>query len=184
MNTKRSFKDKYDYCNLNLYLNSEGNVLYNLSPFWVQGFLDGEATFYIHLAPVQSQLEDYINVNKEEAINDSICNPSLEVAQNSHDVAILLALKNFFKGGYLKPKYNVNSLEECLHSRSVNRFIFRAPIETIVEFISSYPLKTRKMLDYQLWNEIINLKKQKAHKTISGLSSMWEIKNRMNSNRN
>ena len=77
-----------------------------------------------------------------------ICNLSLEVAQNSHDVSVLLALKQFFDGGYIKPKYNVNVLDDCLHSRSVNRFIFRSPLDTLIQFFSDYPLKTRKMLDF------------------------------------
>ena len=100
MNTKRSFEDKYNYCTQNLNLNSEGIVDFELNPSWVQGFLDGEATFYVHLTPAQD-----IGTTIQ-----SSCNPSLEVAQNSHDVAILLALKTFFKGGYIKPKYNMNSL--------------------------------------------------------------------------
>jgi hypothetical protein len=79
----------------------------------------------------------------------SRCDLSLEVAQNSHDVSILLALKQFFEGGYIKPKYNVNNLEECLNSRSVNRFIFRSPLDTLIKFLSVFPLKTRKRLDYE-----------------------------------
>jgi len=111
MNTKRSFEDKYNYCNSNLNLKSEGTVNFVLPAFWVQGFLDGEATFYVHLTP----LKQAFDMKKLEGDNKVICNISLEVAQNSHDVSILLALKQFFEGGYIKPKYNVNVLEECLN---------------------------------------------------------------------
>ena len=49
--------------------------------------------------------------------------------------------------------------------------------------MKDYPLKTRKMLDYEDWNKILELKKLNAHKTIKGLEDMWEIKNKMNANR-
>lgn len=176
MNTKRSFKEKYNYCNQNLNLNNEGNVNFKLPPFWVQGFLDGEATFYVHLTPLS-------NINREEEPLKSVCNLSLEVAQNSHDVSILLALKQFFEAGYIKPKYNVNNLEDCLNSRSVNRYILRSPIENLVKFLSDFPLKTRKILDYKDWNKILELKNQGAHKNTKGLELMWDIKNKMNANR-
>ena len=57
MNTKRTFKDKYDYCNNSLNLDTLGNVDFNLPSSWVQGFLDGEATFYIHLTPLSIENE-------------------------------------------------------------------------------------------------------------------------------
>lgn len=164
MNTKRSFEDKYDYCRT-----ISENI--NLAPSWVQGFLDGEATFYIYLAPTLScSAKEGIEVRPKIS-----CDPSLEVAQNSHDVAILLALKTFFKGGYIKPKYKMNSLEECMNSRSVNRFIFRSPIDSIVKFLTEYPLKTRKRLDFEDWTKIINLKNQKAHKNVEGFSERLKI---------
>lgn len=202
LNMKRSFKDKYDYCNLHLNLSSEGIVEFDLPPSWVQGFLDGEATFYVHMTPLPFNLKSVANMdsllkqNKEkdesswrglpsqsERLIQAICNPSLEVAQNSHDISLLLALKTFFKGGYIKPKYNVNIMEECLNSRSVNRFIYRSPIEKIIQFLSEYPLKTRKSLDFDDWKKIIHLKNNNAHKTINGLYSMWQIKKSMNANR-
>lgn len=172
MNTKRSFQEKYNYCNSYLNLNSEGFVNFSLPSSWVQGFLDGEATFYVYLTPLSVGLTE-----------PKLCNPSLEVAQNSHDISILLALKQFFETGYIKPKYNVNDLEECLNSRSVNRYIFRSPTEKLVKFLSDYPLKTRKKLDYEDWNKILELKKKGEHQTIKGFELMWEIKNRMNANR-
>jgi hypothetical protein len=120
----------------------------------VQGFLDGEATFYIHLSSLSSVNKEQENLReargaKEGLILRNVCNHSLEVAQNSHDISILLALKQFFEAGYIKPKYNVNDLEECLNSRSVNRYIFRSPIDKLVKFFNVFPLKTRKRLDFE-----------------------------------
>jgi hypothetical protein len=107
---------------------------------------------------------------------------SLEIAQNSHDVAILLALKKFFDGGYLKPKYNISDLSECKNSRSVNRFIIR-DTEKVIHFLSKYPLFTRKSLDFEDWKRIVDFKNKGAHKTPEGLKLMKEIKEKMNSKR-
>ena len=162
MNKNRSFEDKYNHCKSFLAL-SDNEVKYNLPQHWVQGFLTGEGLFYIYL-------------------NGTVVNPSLELGQNSHDVAILLALKKFFNGGYVKPKYNFNDLEECKNSRSLNRFILRNT-ESIIKFADEYPILTRKHLDYLDWKKIVELKNKGTHKTVEGLALINEIVSKMNSKR-
>jgi len=162
MNKNRSFEDKYNHCKSFLGL-SNNEVKYNLSPYWVQGFLTGEGTFYNYL-------------------NGSVINSSLELGQNNHDVAILIALKQFFNGGYIKPKYDFNDLEECKNSRSLNRFVFR-DTETIIKFVDQYPMLTRKHLDYLDWKKVVELKNKGLHKTVEGLALINEIVSKMNSNR-
>jgi hypothetical protein len=74
-------------------------------------------------------------------------NPTLEIAQSSHDVEVLNGIKNFFGLGYLKPKYNIKSLDESKKSRYVNRLIINQ-YENITSFLDKYPMLTRKYLDY------------------------------------
>jgi hypothetical protein len=74
-------------------------------------------------------------------------NNRLEIAQNSHDVKVLEAIKLFFDCGYLKPKYDINSIEESKKVRSVSRYV-TLNNETIINFFDKYPLKTLKRLDY------------------------------------
>lgn len=107
---------------------------------------------------------------------------NLELGQNSHDVAILLALKKIFNGGYIKPKYNFDDLVECQNSRSVNRFVLRNT-ETIIQFVDKHPMLTRKHLDYLDWKKIVEMKKTGLHKTIEGLDSISKILSKMNSKR-
>jgi hypothetical protein len=75
------------------------------------------------------------------------CDSSIEIAQNSHDVAILLAIKNFFNSGYIKPKYDFYDISECMKSRILNRFVLRET-KSIIDFVDQYPMLTRKHLDY------------------------------------
>lgn len=166
MNKNRSFEDKYNHCKsfLGLSLQDSNYVINtNFSPYWVQGFLTGEGLFYIYL-------------------NDATINPSLELGQNNHDVAVLIALKKFFNGGYIKPKYNFNDLEQCKNSRSLNRFILRNT-ESIIEFVDQYPMLTRKQLDYVDWKKAVELKNKGLHKTAEGLALIHEIVSKMNSKR-
>lgn len=139
MNSLRTFEDKYNYLSYN---NS-----FNINPYWLQGFIDGEGTFYNYIPDKNGKYQ--------------ICDSSLEIGQNSHDVLVLLAIKNFFNGGYLKPKYDVFNINECKNSRSVNRFIFR-DTDKIINFIDKYPLLTRKQLDFLALRrkQIVNLKKR------------------------
>ena len=167
MNTNRSFDDKYNHCKsaLGMTLDTNGDfvVKYNLPEDWVQSFLIGEGLFYIYF--------DGTNVQ-----------PSLELGQNSHDIAVLLALKKFFDGGYIKPKYNFYDLVECKNSRSVNRFVLRNT-EKIIKFVDQHPMLTRKHLDYVDWKKIVELKNTGLHKTVEGLALISLILSRMNSKR-
>jgi len=170
MNTGRSFEDKYEYLKKSLNVDTNGNVNFKLPEHWIQTFIDGEGMFY-----------NYIYENKQQ--NRIIIDSSLEIAQGNHDVFILLAIKNFFDGGYIKPKYNVNSIDECKESRSVNRFILRDS-NKIVEFVNKFPMLTQKQLDFLDWKTIVELKNNGSHKSPEGFNLIKEIKARMNTKRN
>jgi len=175
MNKARSFEDKYNYCKYSLGMttlpNGEIEVNFNLPEHWVQTYLTGESMFYTYLAEKKSRDSVYQG-----------CDSSLELGQNSHDVAILLSLKNFFKGGYIKPKYNYDNLDQCLNSRSLNRYVLRNT-ESIIKFVDQYPMLTRKHLDYLDWKRIVELKSAGFHKTEEGLALIKEIISKVNSGR-
>jgi hypothetical protein len=174
MNKERSFEDKYNFCKNSLGLTINGEITKNLPAEWVQTFLAGEATFYNYLPKqtIDNRGKPYQR-----------CDSSLEIAQNSHDVIILLAIKKFFGGGYIKPKYNICDIIECKNSRSVNRYIFR-DTKAIINFVDNYPMLNRKHLDYLDWKKIVELKNNGSHNTIEGLELMKKIISNMNSTRN
>lgn len=178
MNTKRNFIDKYNYLKSSLNLDVNGNINFKLPEHWLQTFIDGEGMFYNYL----SKGKDKPNTNNNLETNNIILDSSLEIAQGNHDVLILLAIKHFFNGGYIKPKYDFNSVIECENSRTVNRFILRDTIK-IIEFVDSYPMLTRKYLDYIDWKAIVNLKNNGEHKSPEGLDLIKQIKAKMNSKR-
>jgi len=173
MNKERSFEDKYNFCKNSFGLTKNGEISKNLPAEWVQTFLAGEATFYNYLPKqtIDSRGKPYQR-----------CDSSLEIAQNNHDVIILLAIKKFFGGGYIKPKYNICDIIECKNSRSVNRYILR-DTKAIINFVDNYPMLNRKHLDYLDWKKIVELKNIGSHNTIQGLELMKKIISNMNSTR-
>lgn len=162
MNSNRSFEERWNY------LNGVSIVLKNE---WVQAFVDGEGCF-------QCGIGEHKNRDKTRlAINNT-----LEIAQNTHDIKVLENIRLFFGKGYLKPKYDIDSLEDCKKVRSVSRYIVYGD-KDITNFFDKYPMFTRKRLDYLDWKDLISLKEDKAYKTEKGLESMITIKKGMNTGR-
>ena len=162
MNKNRLYEERWNYLN---------KLTFDLKPEWVQAFIDGEGTFQCRITDVRNKEKSYICVN-----------PTLEIAQSSHDVEVLNGIKNFFGLGYLKPKYNIKSLDESKKSRSVNRLIINQ-YENIISFLDKYSMLTRKYLDYLDWKKIIELKSNNTHKTTEGLQHMINLKIGMNRGR-
>lgn len=175
MNTKRSFQDKFNFCNSTLGLKSLNkdlySVNYDLHPHWVQTFITSEGLFYNYVSETVSKKFSSVKIDS-----------SLEIGQNSHEIAILIALHKFFQGGYIKPKYNYINLFDCMKSRLVNRFIYKNT-DSIIKFVDLYPMLTRKHLDYLDWTKIVEMKNNGLHKTKDGLELIIQIKNNMNSKR-
>ena len=162
MNKGRSYEQRWSYLK---------DKKFKLNPEWVQAFIDGEGTFQCRIADTISRNSKYVSVN-----------PTLEIAQRSHDVFVLRAIVEYFGIGYLKPKYDIFSLEDSKNSRDVSRAVFNQ-FEVIIKFVDEYPMLTCKQLDYLDWKEIIRLKNEGAHKTEQGKQKMIEFKLGMNKGR-
>ena len=162
MNKGRSYEQRWSYLK---------DKKFKLNPEWVQAFIDGEGTFQCRIADTISRNSKYVSVN-----------PTLEIAQRSHDVFVLRAIVEYFGIGYLKPKYDIFSLEDSKNSRDVSRAVFNQ-FEVIIKCVDEYPMLTCKQLDYLDWKEIIRLKNEGAHKTEQGKQKMIEFKLGMNKGR-
>lgn len=164
MNSLRSFEERWNY------LDKAGSPI-RLNNEWVQAFIDGEGSFQFRIADAVSRGKPYVSLV-----------PTLEISQSNHDVKILKAFVDFFGNGYLKPKYDINSLEAAKASRIVNRYVINQH-SVVTEFIDKYPMLTRKHLDYLDWKELIKLKAERAHDTPEGRLKMEAIKASMNKGR-
>ena len=138
MNKSRSFKERW------YYLSSKDIYI---TPEWLQAFIDGEGSFQCSILNTTNQNKPYLNVNL-----------TLEIAQSSHDIKVLSAIRNYFAIGYLKPKYDINSYTETKFHKSVSRLIITNN-EVVINFVDKYPMFTSKHLDYLDWKDLAFLKK-------------------------
>ena len=138
---------------------------------WLQAFIDCEGSFQFLMSDTVNRSRPYLAVS-----------PTLEIAQNSHDVMLLTAIQKYFGVGYLKPKYDISSLEQAKSSRSLSRYIITNSV-AIIKFVDKYPMHTRKHLDYLDWKELVNLKNDNAHHSVQGRLKMLKIKKGMNANK-
>lgn len=163
MNSKRSFEERWNY------LDKAAPIILNNE--WVQAFIDGEGSFQFRIADAVSRGKSYVSLN-----------PTLEIGQSNHDIKLLKAFVDFFGHGYLKPKYDIDSIEAAKASRIVNRYVINQH-SVITEFIDKYPMLTRKHMDYLDWKRLIQLKAERAHDTTEGRKEMETIKASMNKGR-
>lgn len=135
MNSRRSFLEKWTHLSKSL--------LTALSPHWIQAFIDGEGSFQFGIADRISRGSKYVATT-----------PTLEIAQNTHDVKVLDLIKQYFDAGYIKPKFDITSLEDAMSVRSVSRFVLRDS-DKIIQFVDQYPMLTRKHEDYLKWKNLL-----------------------------
>ena len=162
MNTKRSFDERWYYLD---------HINIAIEPEWLQGFIDGEGCFYCAIVNTVKISKPYLAVNL-----------TLDIAQNSHDVKLLYHIREYLNEGYLKPKYDINSLIETKKARSVTRLVINNK-KKIIDFVDKYPLYSLKSRDYLDWKKLNSLKELKKHQTDTGLEEMFSIKNNMNQGR-
>jgi hypothetical protein len=170
MNTNRTFEEKWEFC-------LEHTSKSTITPGWIQGFTDGEGCFYFYMG--KQKLNGKVS-------STWLLQASLEIAQNTHDVAVLELIQSFFGCGIMKPKRNNNELKTAQSVRSVSRYVvsnLSDVMNVIIPFFDAHPLFTSKSLDYEDWKTIIQMKVSKEHFTEAGVQKMFKIKSQMNRGR-
>jgi hypothetical protein len=166
MNTNRTFEEKGQFC-------QEHTSKSTISPEWIQGFTDAEGCFYFYMGKP--------NIKGKES-STWYLQASLEIAQNTHDVAVLELIQSFFGCGIIKPKRTNNELKTAQSVRSVSRYVvsnLSDVMNVIIPFFDAHPLFTSKSLDYEDWKTIIQMKVSKEHFTEAGVQKMFQIKSQM-----
>jgi len=166
MKTNRTFEEKGQFC-------QEHTSKSTISPEWIQGFTDAEGCFYFYMGKPKI---------KGKESSTWYLQASLEIAQNTHDVAVLELIQSFFGCGIIKPKRTNNELKTAQSVRSVSRYVvsnLSDVMNVIIPFFDAHPLFTSKSLDYEDWKTIIQMKVSKEHFTEAGVQKMFQIKSQM-----
>ncbi|HOK35190.1 MAG TPA: LAGLIDADG family homing endonuclease [Candidatus Pacearchaeota archaeon] len=115
-----------------------------LDPWYVTGLCDGEASFTYSRGSQSINLYFAIKVSNQ-------------------DRKLLKDLQNFFSGGKI---YNINSALKEKKNKPVSyyRISKLSELEKIITHFDKYPLQSQKEKSYQIWREIIFLKKKNFRK--------------------
>lgn len=142
---------------------SKDNNVENLNPNFISGLVDAEGSFMISVRQ-RSQLK-----------KDSwIVQASLQIRMNSKDLALLVLVQRFFKG--------LGSLSHSKQTNTVTYSITKLSdfVKIVIPHFNSYPLRSAKSLDFQLWAQCIEIINNKQHLTNSGLNEILSLKSILN----
>ena len=131
----------------------------DLSAEWVVGFVDGEGCFYVG-----------INRHPEMSVGYQVL-PEFRVVQHKRDVAVLYALKRFFRSGVVRQNH-ADRYE--LRIRKMNG------LRDVIAFFEQHPLKTKKQQDFLKFRDIIGRMQRGEHLNREGLQGIAAISTRMN----
>lgn len=129
----------------------------NLDPNWVSGFTDAEGCFITSIA---NQSKGWLRTRVIFSIHLHI-----------KDEHLLRKLKKYFKVG------NVH-IDKKSASFTVTKF--EDIVNVIVPHFKNYPLRSAKSIDFNLWEQCVEIMKNKGHLTREGLNKILKLKSALN----
>lgn len=130
----------------------------DLNPQYVTGFVDAEGTFSM-------------SVIKE---TNWVVQTVFRIHLHSKDAAILYKIQSFFGG---IGSVNINTKDQSV---SFNVKKLEDIVNVIIPHFIKYPLRTNKLVDFNIWRECIELKSKKEHLTQSGLEKIISLRSILN----
>lgn len=131
-------------------------------PWWITGFADGEASFYVTFSKGQK------NVKRGPLVS-----LRFEISQHGDSLKTLEAIKTYFGCGNI----HLNTRDGIYHY-TVSKL--SELIEHVIPHFFKYPLKTNKATSFVGFCEISNKMKNGAHLNCKGLEEIIEIGYAMN----
>ena len=130
-----------------------------LNPYWVNGFICGDGSFFVAT-----------KINKN---NNLLFTPQLAITLLIRDKLLIAKIRQFFSGAgsvYIERKesivtWKVYRLEEVLNT---------------ITYFEKYPLLGFKLHNYKIWKDIVFIIKDKAHLTTEGSQKIQELLSNLN----
>ena len=130
-----------------------------INPYYVTGFTDGEGCFSISIYKDSRMLTGWQ------------VKPVFKISLHNKDIALLKLIQSFFGVGKIY-KHGKNSVE--LRVSGLKN------LRVIIKHFDKYPLITKKLADYLLFKQAVDLVQEKAHLTKEGLLKLVSIKASLN----
>lgn len=131
-----------------------------LNPYFVTGFSDAEANFYVKISRKNSM-----------AVGWSV-EPVFSIRLHHKDLNVLYLLQDFFGVGKV---YHLEKIEEATFRVSAIK-----ELEVIIRHFEAYPLLTNKLPDFLLFKQVLEIMKLKEHLKAEGLLKIANLKASMN----
>lgn len=127
-----------------------------LNPYWVSGFSEGDASFFVSISEKSNHVRMFYNINL-----------------NNRETPLVIKIQEFFKGtGYITHD-KVNMVRYTIVSIKIIN-------ETVIPTFDTYRFSGNKLSNYLIWKEILRLVNSKAHLTIEGLDKIRDLKSTLN----
>jgi len=132
---------------------------------WILGFTDGEGCFTILINKSKSTKSGFQVILR------------FKLTQSIRDSFLMESLVDYFNCGNYNPRLDMQACDFVVSKLSdINN--------KIIPFFNNYNLQSKKYLDFQNFQEIVEIVNQKGHFTDLGLEKIRKIKSGMNKNRN
>ena len=139
-----------------------GLVEPKVSPYWVTGFSDAEATFSLKVSKSSTTRSGWNVI------------PEFQIALHSRDLLLLRKIHSFFAIGIVKERSNRIQAYYSVQSA-------RALADVIIPHFDRYPLLTQKKADYLMFKQAVNiLLEGEARSSMEGMQKIISIKASMN----
>jgi hypothetical protein len=132
---------------------------------WLIGFTYGEGCFYFNAIADKS-----MRLKKRVAM-------VFKITQNFRDIKLLYMIRAYFNCGYV---YNSGDKKNSYNYEVKN---FNDLSTTIVPFFVQNPLLTKKMLDFQDFKTVVDMRVNNEHLTIEGLNKVQKLAENTNKTR-
>lgn len=130
-----------------------------LNPWWVTGLVDGEGSLMISIA---------IDHRSKTGWRVWGC---ISIGLHVKDHTILEAIQKFWGAGKIY-KQGDNAVQI--------QFLSKQEFAKVIKHFNNFPLKTKKLADFQLFEIALDLIHKKEHLTVDGLKKIIAIKASMN----
>jgi LAGLIDADG endonuclease len=128
---------------------------------YISGYVDGEGCFTVSIAPRPT-----LRVGWE-------VRPSLSVSQNGDRCEVLLDIQRYFRCGTLRPDRSDRTIKWEIRSLPLLR-------SSIIPHFRSYPLRSGKQRDFELFADICERMARGEHRVPNGLSEIVRLASAMN----
>ena len=128
---------------------------------YITGFVDGEGCFCISFS-LRAKMKYGLEVR-----------PSFSISQNQRNLEILKSIYNHFGCGGMRFSRNDNNYKYEVRS-------IKDIVNVINKHFDTYPLKTSKKRDFEIFSEICTIIHSNHHLNVDGMKKIIELAYQMN----